>query len=73
MSRFGDKQKKKKEHATEKIDTSKTMYTGTAPNPLKSLYTVGKEGYKLGKKIVKSTKEKLKDKAKKKTYTGRKI
>ena len=50
MSRFGDKQKKKKEHATEKFDTSKTMYTGTAPNPLKSLYTVGKEGYKLGKK-----------------------
>ena len=73
MSRFGDKQKKKKEYATEKIDTSKTMYTGTAPNPLKSLYTVGKEGYKLGKKIVKSTKEKLKDKAKKKTHTGRKI
>tara|TARA_R100001463_G_scaffold76672_8_gene130861 strand:- start:11804 stop:12025 length:222 start_codon:yes stop_codon:yes gene_type:complete len=73
MSKFGDKQKKKKVYATEKIDTSKTMYTGTAPNPVKSLYTMAKQGYKAGKKVVKATKENLKNKAKKKTYTGRKI
>ena len=73
MSRFGNKQKKKKVYATEKLDTSRTMYTGTAPNPLKSAYTMAKAGYKLGKKVVKATKEKLKEKGKKKTYTGRKI
>ena len=73
MSRFGDKQKKKKEYATEKLDTSRTMYTGTAPNPLKSAYTMAKAGYNLGKKVVKATKDKLKEKSKKKTYTGRKI
>ena len=73
MSRFGNKQKKKKEYATEKFDTDKTMITGTAPNPLKSAYTMAKAGYKLGKKIVKATKEKLQEKGKKKTYTGRKI
>ena len=56
-----------------KFDTDKTMITGTAPNPLKSAYTMAKAGYKLGKKIVKATKEKLKEKGKKKTYTGRKI
>ena len=73
MSRFGNKQKEKKEYATEKFDTSKLMYTGTAPSPLKRAYTLAKAGYKLGKKVVKATKEKLKEKGKKKTYTGRKI
>ena len=33
MSRFGDKQKKKR-HATEKFDTSKKCIQAAAPNPL---------------------------------------
>tara|TARA_R110002020_G_scaffold325482_4_gene541070 strand:+ start:934 stop:1152 length:219 start_codon:yes stop_codon:yes gene_type:complete len=72
MSRFGDKQKKKKVYATEEFDTS-SMYTGTAPNPAKSLYTMATQGFKTGKKIVKATKDKLKEKAKNKNHTGRKI
>ncbi len=72
MSKFGDKHKKKKEYATENLDTF-SMYTGTAPNPAKSLYTMAKQGYKAGKKVVKATQKNLKNKAKKKIYTGRKI
>tara|TARA_R100000655_G_scaffold47291_1_gene84355 strand:- start:897 stop:1118 length:222 start_codon:yes stop_codon:yes gene_type:complete len=63
----------KKKNAITKIGVSKTTYTGTPPNPLKSLYQLGKVAYKGGKKIVTATKKKLKSKAKKKTYTGRKI
>ncbi len=63
----------KKKNALEKIDVSKVRYTGTPPNPLKSLYQIGKVAYKGSKKIAAATKKKLKSKAKKKTYTGRKI
>jgi len=58
----------------ERINTQTGVIAGSPPNPLKTAFTMGKAGYNLGKKVVKSAKEKLKETAKRGNYNfGRKF